>query len=152
MTALLIGTFIAFCLPEDENINIPAAHGNPINIVINIEKATLLFAVFISFVALAAAIAGTNAVANAMLKDNGSDVSVSTFPVNIPYCAFAISSDKKFFNPLTIVTESIFLFKDDNIEINLLKGIIKYICITKRDVVFSKEINISIDINPNSVL
>ena len=43
-------------------------------------------------------------------------------------------------------------FKDDNIEINLLKGIIKYICITKRDVVFSKEINISIDINPNSVL
>ena len=44
------------------------------------------------------------------------------------------------------------LFKDDNIEINILKGIIKYICITKRDVVFSKEINISIDINPNSVL
>ena len=44
------------------------------------------------------------------------------------------------------------LFKDDNIEINLLKGIIKYICITKRDIVFSKKINISIDINPNSVL
>ena len=44
------------------------------------------------------------------------------------------------------------LFKDDNIEINLLKGIIKYICITKRDTVFDKDINISIDINPNSVL
>lgn len=44
------------------------------------------------------------------------------------------------------------LFKDDNIEINLLKGIIKYICITKKDVVFNKDINISIDINPNSVL
>ncbi len=44
------------------------------------------------------------------------------------------------------------LFKDDNIEINLLKGIIKYICITKREVVFSKDINISIDINPNSIL
>lgn len=44
------------------------------------------------------------------------------------------------------------LFKDDNIEINLLKGIIKYICITKRDVVFDKEVNISIDINPNSIL
>lgn len=44
------------------------------------------------------------------------------------------------------------LFKDDNIEINLLKGIIKYICITKRDTVFNKEINVSIDINPNSVL
>lgn len=44
------------------------------------------------------------------------------------------------------------LFKDDNIEINLLKGIIKYICITKREVVFEKEVNISIDINPNSIL
>ena len=44
------------------------------------------------------------------------------------------------------------LFKDDNIEINLLKGIIKYICITKREVVFNKDINISIDINPNIVL
>ena len=44
------------------------------------------------------------------------------------------------------------LFKDDNIEINLLKGIIKYICITKRDVVFDKEVTISIDINPNSIL
>lgn len=44
------------------------------------------------------------------------------------------------------------LFKDDDIEINLLKGIIKYICITKRDVVFDKDINISIDINPYSVL
>ena len=44
------------------------------------------------------------------------------------------------------------LFKDDDIEINLLKGIIKYICITKRDTVFNKNINVSIDINPNSVL
>ena len=44
------------------------------------------------------------------------------------------------------------LFKDDNIEINLLKGIIKYICITKRELVFDKDVNISIDINPNSVL
>ena len=44
------------------------------------------------------------------------------------------------------------LFKDENIEINLLKGIIKYICITKRDIVFNKDINISIDINPCIVL
>lgn len=44
------------------------------------------------------------------------------------------------------------LFKDDFVEINLLKGIIKYVCITKRDVVFSKDINISISVNPNSVL
>ena len=44
------------------------------------------------------------------------------------------------------------LFKDENIEINLLKGIIKYICITKRDFVFSDDVNISIDINPNNIL
>ena len=44
------------------------------------------------------------------------------------------------------------LFKDEDIEINLLKGIIKYICITKRERVFDKDINISIDINPYSVL
>ncbi|MBU5306684.1 primosomal protein N' [Clostridioides mangenotii] len=44
------------------------------------------------------------------------------------------------------------LFKDDNIEINLLKGIIKYICITKRDFVFDKKVNVSIDINPNTIL
>ena len=44
------------------------------------------------------------------------------------------------------------LFKDDNIEINLLKGIIKYICITKRESVFTPDVNISIDINPNSIL
>jgi primosomal protein N' (replication factor Y) (superfamily II helicase) len=44
------------------------------------------------------------------------------------------------------------LFKDDDIEINLLKGIIKYICITKRDIVFDKDVNISIDVNPYSVL
>ena len=44
------------------------------------------------------------------------------------------------------------LFKYDNIEINLLKGIIKYICITKKEVVFDKDINISIDVNPNNIL
>ncbi|MEG2246992.1 MAG: primosomal protein N' [Peptostreptococcaceae bacterium] len=44
------------------------------------------------------------------------------------------------------------LFKDEDIEINLLKGIIKYICITKREIVFDKDINVSIDINPYSVL
>ena len=44
------------------------------------------------------------------------------------------------------------LFKDDNIEINLLKGIIKYICITKKEVVFDKDVNISIDVNQNNIL
>ena len=71
------------------NTNIPAVHGSPINIVTKIENPTLLFAVLISFFALANEIAGTNAVANAILKDKGSAVSVSTFPLNIPYCIFA---------------------------------------------------------------
>lgn len=44
------------------------------------------------------------------------------------------------------------LFRDEGVEINLLKGIIRYVCITKRDSVFDKNINISIDINPNSIL
>ena len=44
------------------------------------------------------------------------------------------------------------LFKDDNIEINLLKGIIKYICITKKEIVFDRDVNISIDVNPNNIL
>lgn len=44
------------------------------------------------------------------------------------------------------------LFKDDFIEINLLKSIIMYICINKRDLVFDKNINMSIDINPNNIL
>ena len=44
------------------------------------------------------------------------------------------------------------LFKDVDIEINLLKSIIKYICITKRDTVFDEDVNISVDINPYSIL
>ena len=44
------------------------------------------------------------------------------------------------------------LFKDDGVEINLLKGIIRYVCITKRDSVFDKDVNVSIDINPNNIL
>lgn len=44
------------------------------------------------------------------------------------------------------------LFKDDFIEINLLKGIIMYICIENRENLFDKEITISIDINPNSIM
>ncbi len=44
------------------------------------------------------------------------------------------------------------LLKDLNIEINLLKGIIKYICIQKREVILDNDINISIDINPFNIL
>ena len=57
------------------------------------------------FFAIAADIAGTSAVANAILKDNGKVIRVSTFPLNIPYCIVASLSDKNFFSPLTTVIE-----------------------------------------------
>lgn len=44
------------------------------------------------------------------------------------------------------------LVKDLDVEIKLLKGIIKYICIQKREFIFDKDINISIDINPFNIL
>ncbi|WP_099188032.1 primosomal protein N' [Tepidibacter mesophilus] len=44
------------------------------------------------------------------------------------------------------------LAKDLDIEIKLLKGIIKYICIQKREFIFDNDINISIDINPFNIL
>ncbi|SHH09776.1 primosomal protein N' [Tepidibacter thalassicus] len=44
------------------------------------------------------------------------------------------------------------LLKDIDIEIKLLKSIIKYICIQKRELIFNKDINISIDINPFNTL
>ena len=53
-----------------------------------------------------------------MLKDKGSVTNVSTFPLKIPYWTFASLSDKYFFNPLTTVIESTFLFIDVNIELN----------------------------------
>ncbi|OPJ56904.1 primosomal protein N' [Alkalithermobacter paradoxus] len=44
------------------------------------------------------------------------------------------------------------LLKDLNIEIKLLKGIIKYICVQKRDAFLDSDINISIDTDPDSIL
>lgn len=64
------------------NIIIPITQGNPINIDVNSEKDVLLVAVFLSFLALAADIAGTNAVANAIFIASGRFVNVSTFPLN----------------------------------------------------------------------
>ena len=67
------------------NIHIPIVHGNPISIDVNSENDVFLVIVFLSFIALAADIAGTSAVANATFIDSGKLVSVSTFPPNIPY-------------------------------------------------------------------
>ena len=99
------------------NIIIPTIQGRPINIVTNNENDTLLFAVCISPFVFAEAIAGTSAVANAILKDSGSETNVSTFPLKIPYCFKASPSVKKLCRPLFTVIESMFLFIDVNIEL-----------------------------------
>ncbi|CAH2212832.1 primosomal protein N' [Tepidibacter aestuarii] len=44
------------------------------------------------------------------------------------------------------------LAKDLDVEIKLLKSIIKYICVQKREFIFDNDINISIDINPFNIL
>ena len=75
------------------NKHIPTVHGNPINIDVNKENDVFCVIVFLSFLALAADIAGTKAVANATLIDNGKLVNISTFPPNIPYWEIAISSE-----------------------------------------------------------
>ena len=67
------------------NTHIPTVHGSPINIDVNSENDVFCVIVFLSFLAFAAAIAGTRAVANATLMDKGRLVSISTFPPNIPY-------------------------------------------------------------------
>ena len=67
------------------NIHIPIVQGSPINIDVSNEKDVFFVIFFLSFLALAAAIAGTKAVANATLMDKGRLVSISTFPPNIPY-------------------------------------------------------------------
>ena len=94
--------------------------GNPINIEINKENDVFCFIVFLSFLALAAAIAGTNAVENATFIESGKLVKVSTFPPNIPYWLTASSAGKNSFKLLTTVNESMFLFTDDNIAVNAI--------------------------------
>ncbi len=66
------------------NKHIPTVQGRPISIEISNENDVFSVIVFLSFFALAEAIAGTNAVAKATLIDNGKLVSISTFPPNIP--------------------------------------------------------------------
>ena len=101
-------------------IHIPIVHGNPISIETNSENDVFCDIVFLSFLAFAADIAGTNAVEKATFIDNGKLVSVSTFPPKIPYCVIAISSGINCFKLLTTVKESIFLFKDDIIAVNAI--------------------------------
>lgn len=98
-------------------MHIPIVHGSPISIETSNEKVVFCFIVFLSFLAFAAEIAGTNAVAKATFIDNGRLVKVSTFPPNIPYCATATSSGKNSFKLLTTVNESIFLFTDERIAV-----------------------------------
>ena len=76
--------------------------------------------VLLSFLAFAADIAGTNAVAKATFIESGKLVNVSTFPPKIPYCATAISSGINCFKLLTTVNESIFLFSDDIIAVKAI--------------------------------
>ena len=90
------------------NIHIPIVQGSPINIDVNKENDVFSVIVFLSFLAFAADIAGTNAVENATFIDNGKLVRVSTFPPNIPYCDKAISSGINCFKLLTTVKESMF--------------------------------------------
>ena len=90
-----------------ENKYIHIVHGIPINIVTNIENSILRLATCISLFAIAAEIVGTNAVANAMLNENGNVINVSTFPLRIPYCSVAFSSPIISFKILTTVKASI---------------------------------------------
>ena len=84
-----------------------------------LENDVLLVAVSLSFVAFAADIAGTNAVANAILIANGKFVKVSTFPANCPYNFVDTSADKYVLKILFTVNESIFLLNDVIIELNV---------------------------------
>ena len=66
-------------------MHIPIVQGKPISIDISKEKDVFCVIVFLSFLAFAADMAGTNAVLKATLIDNGKLVNVSTFPPKIPY-------------------------------------------------------------------
>lgn len=67
------------------NKHIPTVQGRPISIEVNRENDVFWVIVFLSFLALAEAIAGTSAVAKATLMESGRLVSISTFPPSIPY-------------------------------------------------------------------
>ena len=102
------------------NKHIPMVQGSPISIEVSKEKDVFCVIVFLSFLAFAADIAGTKAVAKATLMDKGKLVSISTFPPKIPYCEMAISSDMNCFKLLTTVKESIFLLSDDMIAVKAI--------------------------------
>ena len=94
--------------------------GVRIIIVSNIESDILFEALLISPFAIAAEIVGTNAVENATLNDSGNVISVSTFPLSIPYCIVASLSVITFFKYLVTVIESTFLFNVDIIALSVI--------------------------------
>lgn len=102
------------------NKHIPIVHGSPISIEVIKENDVFWVIVFLSFLAFAADMAGTKAVANATLIDNGKLVNISTFPPKIPYCEIAISSGINSFRLLTTVKESMFLFREDMIAVKAI--------------------------------
>ena len=102
------------------NTIIPNVQGSPIIIVINNDKDILLLAVLLSPFAINPETEGTNAVANAILKESGNVANVSTLPDKIPYCAFAITSGKNVFNPFTTVTISTIFDNVDIIALNVI--------------------------------
>ena len=85
----------------------------------NIEKDIRFAAPFLSPCAIAADIAGTSAVENATLNDSGNVISVSTFPLSIPYCIVACFSGilNASFRILITVIESTFLLSVDIIAL-----------------------------------
>ena len=98
---------------SSEYINIIAAIGNDINVLININCFAFLLTSSIFPFAIDLEILGTRAVTNATFKENGRLSKLSIFPLKIPYCIFASSSVVICFKNLTIVNESIFLLNDD---------------------------------------
>ena len=97
-----------------ENKYISIVNGIPINIVTSIENRIFFFATSISFFATAPEIAGTSAVANAILNENGSITNVSTLPFKIPYCSNAFSSPIILFSILTTVSASMVFVVAEN--------------------------------------
>ena len=91
--------------------------GNPIIKHNNNESEILLFIVWLSPLACAAEIAGTNAVVNATFNESGNVASISAFALNIPYLTFAASSPKIGFNILTTVNESTNFITDVKIAV-----------------------------------
>lgn len=89
-------------------------------IVRSIENDILFDAPLLSPFAIAAETVGTSAVEKATLNDSGNVISVSTFPLSIPYCIVASFSVITLFKYLVTVIESTFLFSVDIIALSVI--------------------------------